>query len=103
MNFVTDLPDPMALGYSGILVIVDCLTRMDTNIPCSKDIDSPERACMVFEHVICKRRVLDNFTTNRGTVFTSQFWNRVRSHLSVNHQLSTAVHTRIDCQTERQP
>jgi len=39
MDFVTDLPESMASGYTGILVIVDCLTKMEIYLPCRKDID----------------------------------------------------------------
>jgi hypothetical protein len=102
MDFVTDLPESTASKYTGILVIVDRLTKMATYLPCRKDIDSPELARMFFEHVICKRGVPDNIVTDRGKEFTSRFWNRVCSHLSINHRLSTAFHPQTDGQTERQ-
>jgi hypothetical protein len=102
MDFVTDLPESTASAYSGILVIVDRLTKMAIYLPCRKDIDSPELARMFFEHVICKHGVPDNIITDRGTQFTSRFWNRVCSHMSINHRLSTAFHPQTDGQTERQ-
>jgi len=102
MDFVTDLPESTASKYTGILVIVDRLTKMATYLPCRKDIDSPELARMFFEHVICKRGVPDNIVTDRGKEFNSRFWNRVCSHLSINHRLSTAFHPQTDGQTERQ-
>jgi hypothetical protein len=64
MVFITNLPEPTASGYTGILVIVDRLTNMAIYLPCRKDIDSPELARMFFEHVICKRGVLDIITTD---------------------------------------
>jgi hypothetical protein len=102
MDFVTDLPDSTASGYTGILVIADRLTKMAIYLPRRKDIDSPELARMWFEHVICKRGVRDNIVTNRGKEFTSRFWKRVSSHLSINHRLLTAFHPQTDGQTERQ-
>jgi len=54
MDFGPDLTESMASGYTGILVIVDRLTKMAIYLPCRPDIDSPELARMVFEHVICK-------------------------------------------------
>ena len=53
MDFVTDLQESTASEYTGILVIVDRLTKMATYLPCRKDIDSPDLARMFFEHVIC--------------------------------------------------
>jgi len=72
---------------------------MATHPPCRKNIDSPELAQMFFEHVISKCDVPDNITTDRGKEFTSRFWDRVCSHLSINHQLSTSIHLQTDRQT----
>jgi len=96
MDFVTDLPDSMASGYTGILVIVDQLTKMAIDLVCWKDINLPELARLFFEHVICKRGVPDNMVTNRSTQFTSRYWTRVYSHLSTNQRLSTAFHPQMD-------
>jgi len=71
-------------------------------LPCRKDIDSPELARIFFEHVICKHGVPNNIVTNRRTQFTSRFWTRVCSHMSIDHRLSTAFHPQTDGQTERQ-
>jgi len=71
-------------------------------LPCRKHIDSPELARMFFEHMICKRGVPDNIVTNRGKEFSSRFWNRVCSHLSVIHRLSSSFHPQTDGQMEWQ-
>jgi len=73
MDFFTDLPESMASGYAGILIIVDRLTTIATYLPCRMDIDSPELARMVFEHLICKRGVPDNITSYRSRELTSRF------------------------------
>jgi len=102
MDFVTDLPESTTSGYTGILVVVDRLTKMVIYLPCRKDIDSPELARMFFEQVICKHGVPDSIVTDRGKEFTSRFWDRVCSHLSINHRLLTAFHPQNDGQRERQ-
>ena len=102
IDFVTDLPESTASGYTRILVIVDRLTKMAIYLLCRKDIASPELARLFFEHVICKRDVPDNIVLDRGTQFTSRFWMRVCSHLGTDHCLSTAFHPQTDGQTERQ-
>jgi len=96
MDFVTDLPESMASAYTGILAIVNRLIMMAIYLPCRKNIESPELARMLFEQVICKHCVPDNIITNRGKQFTSRFWNRVCSHMSINHRLSTAFHPQPD-------
>jgi hypothetical protein len=102
MDFVTDLPESTASAYTGILVVVDRLTKMAIYLPCRKDVDSPELARMFFEEVICKHGVPSNIVTDRGSQFTSRFWDRVCSHLSIDHRLSTSFHPQMDGQTERQ-
>jgi len=102
MDFVTNLPKSTASAYTGILVIVDRLTKMAIYLPCRKDIDSPELAPMFFKQVICKHSVPDNIITDRGPQFTSRFRNRVCSHMSINYRLLTAFHPQTDGQTERQ-
>ena len=101
-DLITDLPEAAASGHTGILVIVDHLTKMVINLPWRKDIDSPELAQMFFEHVICKQGVPDNITTDCGQELTSRFWDRVCSHLRINHRLSNALHPQTDGETERQ-
>jgi hypothetical protein len=94
IDFVTDLPESTASTYTGILVVVDRLTKMAIYLPCRKDVDSPELAC--------KHGVPSNIVTDRGSQFISRFWNRVCSHLSIDHRLSTSLHPQTDGQTERQ-
>jgi len=67
IDFVTDLPESTKSGYTGILVIVDQLTKMAIHQPCRQDIDPPELAGMFFGHVICKHGIPHNIVTDRGT------------------------------------
>jgi len=74
MDFVNDLPESTASGYTRILVIADPLTKIAIDLLCWKDIDLPEIAMLILQHVICKCSVPDNIVTNRGTQYTSRFW-----------------------------
>jgi hypothetical protein len=69
MDFVTDLPESTASGYTD-MVVVDRLTKMAIYLPWLKDVDSPELARMFFEEVICKHGVPSNIVTDRGSQFT---------------------------------
>ena len=81
MDFVTDLPPSLRIDianpYTGILVVVDRLTKMAIYLPCRKDIDSPELARLFFEHVLCQHGLPDNIITDRGGQFYSRFWKQV--------------------------
>jgi len=102
MDYVTNLPESTKSGYTSILAIVDQLTKMAIYLPCRKEIESPELACMFFEHVICKHGVPNNFITDGGTQFTSRLWTRVCCLMSIDHRLSTAFYPQTNGQTERQ-
>jgi hypothetical protein len=71
MDFITDLPETTASRYTGMLVIVNRLTKMAMYLPCRKDIDSPEVAQMIFDHLICKRGIPDILDADCGKDFTS--------------------------------
>ena len=53
IDFVTDLPESTASGYTGIAVIVGRFTKYAVYLLCFKDIGSPELAKMFIENVIC--------------------------------------------------
>jgi hypothetical protein len=101
MDIVTDIPESTTSGYTGILVIVDRLTKMAVYLPCRNHIDSSQLGQILFEHVIGKRGKPDNLVANYGKEFTSRFWNRVCSLLSINHKLSTAFYQQTNGQTEQ--
>jgi hypothetical protein len=66
MDCITYLPESTASGYTGILVIIDQLTKMAIYLPCRTDMDSPELAGMFFEHMMRKRGVPDILVPDRG-------------------------------------
>jgi hypothetical protein len=66
MEFITSLPVSMALGYTEILEIFTCLTKMATYLPCRNDFDSLELARMIFQLLTSKRGIEDTITTDRG-------------------------------------
>jgi len=102
MDCIIDLPDLTASGYTGILVIMDQLTKMAIYLPCRNDIDSPKLAWLFFAHVMYKRGILGNIFTDCGTQSTSRFRTLGSSHLRTNHRLSSFFCPQRDGQTEHQ-
>jgi len=98
--FVTDVPESKASGYTGILVIVNQLTKMANYLPCRKDMHSPELARLFFEQVICKCGIPDNIVSDRRIQFRSRFWTQECSHLSTDHRLSPPCHPHTDGDTD---
>jgi hypothetical protein len=102
MESVTTVPEWMMLGYTWMLVIVDRLPKMLNYLPCHQDIDSLQLACMFFDNMICNNQISNIIVTDHWTQFTSQSWTRVDFHMTINCQLSTALHVLMDSQTEPQ-
>jgi hypothetical protein len=70
MDGVSDLPESTNTGNTGMLVIVDRLTKMKIYQSCQKDIDYPEVARWFFKLMTWNHVVLNNIISNQGTQFT---------------------------------
>jgi hypothetical protein len=97
-NFVTDLP--VSNGHDSLLVFVDRFTKMCHVIPCNKTTDAPQFTCMFLDHVARLHGVPDSLVSDRGSIFTSQFWKCLSQLLGIKGRLSTAFHPQTDGQTE---
>jgi transposase InsO family protein len=51
--------------------------------------------------IVCLSRVPKKIVSNRGTQFTSKFWERLHENLDTFLRLSSAYHPRTDGLTER--
>ena len=104
MDFITDLP-PSAKNecvYDAILVVVDRYTKMVRYLPTNKTTAAVDLADIFFDEVVLKFGCPKGIVTDRGSVFTSNFWSQVCYHTYVKRRLSTAFHPQTDGQTERQ-
>lgn len=103
MDFITDLPPGKLYGrvVDAILVIVDRYTKMNIYVATTKRCDSVELAGILVEAVVRKFGVPRGILTDRGSLFTSQYWSDFAYEARVKHKLSTAFHPQTDGQTER--
>ena len=106
MDFITGLlvckhptsgPD-----FDTILVVVDRYSKMARYVACSKTVDSPELAKILWEHIFSIFSTFEGIVSDRGTVFTSAFWSALCFYMMCKQRLSTAFHPQTDGQTERQ-
>ena len=98
-DFVTDLP--ISEGFDSVFVVVDRLTKMSHLVPCNKTTTAPEFAQMFLDYVIRLHGIPDSIVSDRGSIFTSQFWTALSKSLGLAKRLSTAFHPQTDGQTER--
>ena len=104
MDFITGLPPSKYKGvvYDAILVIVDRFTKMVRYIPTTTTVDASQLAELFHTEIVCRYGMPDGIVSDRGSVFTSDFWSAICYHSKIKKRLSTAFHPQTDGQTERQ-
>jgi transposase InsO family protein len=105
LDFVTDLPKSQGdqgNTFDAILVLVDRFSKYVRYLPVAKTITAQGVADILLRQCFLKMGPPDTLVSDRGSVFTSQFWSDICFHLKINHRLSTAFHPQTDGQTERQ-
>ena len=99
MDFIVDLP--LSKTFDSIFVVVDRLTKMAHFIPCHKTVTGEETAKLFVDNVYKIHGFPDDIISDRGTQFTSKFWQSLFKILGVEIKLSSAYHPQTDGQTER--
>lgn len=105
MDFVTGLPE-VDLGSNkkvdAILVVVDRYSKMARYVACRKDIKAPEMATVLLHEVFKHYGYPESIISDRGSLFTSDYWADTCFYLKIHRSLSTAYHPQSDGQTEVQ-
>ena len=76
MDFITGLPRTKA-GYDSIWVVVDRLTKVAQFIPMKTTYTSAKLAKIYTTRTVCLHGVPRTIVSDRGTQFTSEFWNQL--------------------------
>ena len=100
MDFIVGLPRTQR-GYDSIWVIVDRLTKVAHFLPVKTTYTGPQLAALYMERIVCLHGVSKKIVSNRGTQFTSHFWQQVHSSMGTKLNFSVAYHSQTDGQTER--
>jgi hypothetical protein len=99
MDFIVKFPRTRA-GYDSIWVVVDRLTKSAHFIPINTSYSSAVLAELYMSRIVSLHGVL-KIVSDRGTQFTSHFWQQLHEALGTHLNLSLAYHPQIDGQTER--
>ena len=100
MDFIVGLPRTRD-GYDSICVIVDRLTKTTHFIPVRTTYTSAKLAELYMSRIVCLHGVLKKIVSDRGTQFTSRFWQKLHENLDTHLNFSSAYHPQTDGQTER--
>jgi hypothetical protein len=100
MDFIIGLPRTQK-GYNSIWEVVDQLTKVAHFIPVNTTYSGARLAELYISRIVCLHGVLKKIISDRGSQFTSQFWEQLHDSLDTKLRFSTAYHPQTDGQTER--
>jgi transposase InsO family protein len=100
MDFTVGLPRTRT-GYDSIWVVVDRLTKAAHFIPVKTTYNSAVLAELYMARIVCLHGVPKKIVSDRGTQFTSHFWQQLHEALGTHLKFSSAYHPQTDGQTER--
>ena len=103
MDFITGLPEARFDLHSvdSILVIVDRYTRMAKFFPVATTINAAELARLFHREIELKFGAPKGIVSDRGPIFTSEFWGQLAQITGTKLRLSSTFHPQSDGQTER--
>ena len=99
INLIGPLPE--SAGYNGILVIVDCFSKMACYIPINMNIMAQGVAKISWDWVFKNMGISQKVISNQGPQFVLRFMKELCSQLGIERNPSTAYHSQTDGQTER--
>jgi transposase InsO family protein len=100
MDFIVGLPRTRD-GYDSIWVIVGRLTKVAHFIPIKTTYTGAKLAELYMSRIVCLHGVPKKIVSDRGTQFTSRFWEKLHESMDTKLNFSSAYHPQTDGQTER--
>jgi hypothetical protein len=95
MDFIVGLPRTRA-GYDSIQVVVDRLTKTTHFIPVKTTYNSAVLAELYMSRIVCLHGIPKKIISDRGTQFTSHFWQQLHEALGTHLKFSSAYHPQTD-------
>jgi transposase InsO family protein len=100
MDFIVGLLKTQSC-YDSIWVIVDRLTKVAHFIPVKTTYSGPQLVVLYMSRIVCLHGVPKKIVSDKGTQFTSMFWERLLETLDNQLCFSSAYHPQTNGQTER--
>jgi transposase InsO family protein len=92
---------PPSNGFNLVWVVICRLTRQVHYIAAKDTITAAELAQLFLDNIVKLHGLPQTIVSDRGTLFTSHYWQEFMNALSIKHNLSTAHHQQTDGATER--
>jgi transposase InsO family protein len=100
MDFIVGLPRTQG-GYDSIWVIMDRLTKVAHFIPIKMTYSRAKLVELYMPRIVCLHGVPKKIISDRGSQFTSKFWENLHESMDTKLNFSSAYHPQTDGQTKR--
>jgi hypothetical protein len=100
MDFIVGLPTTQS-GYDFIWVIIDRFLKVVHFIPVKTTYKGSKLAELYIARIVCLHGVPKKIVSDRGTQFTSRFWEKLREAMDTKLNFSSAYHPQTVGETER--
>jgi hypothetical protein len=99
MDFIIGLPTTQS-GYNSIWVIIDRFLKVAHFIPVKTMYKGAKLAESYIARIVCLHGVPKKIVSDRGTQFTSRFWEKLHEAMDIRLNFSSTYHPQMDGQTE---
>jgi transposase InsO family protein len=100
MDFIIGLSTTQSC-YDSIWVIIDRFSNVAHFIPVKTTYKGANLAELYIARIVCLHGVPKKIVSDRGTQFTSRFWEKLHEAMDTKLNFSSVYHPQIDGQTER--
>jgi hypothetical protein len=100
MDFIVGLPRTQA-RYDSIWVIVELLTKVAHFIPVKTTYSGAKLVELYMSRIVCLHVVPKKIMSDRGSQFTSKFWEKLHEYMDKKLNFSSAYHPQTDGQMDR--
>ena len=100
MDFITGFPRSQK-GNNVIFVVIDRLSKVAHFFPVKETISAIQLAALYINRIVSLYGVPLEISLDRGSIFTSKFWESFQNALGTKLNFSTAYHPQSQGQVER--
>jgi hypothetical protein len=100
MDFIVGLPHTQT-GYDLIWIIVDRLTKVAHFISVEITYSGAKLVELYMSRIVCLHEVQKKIMSDRGSQFTSKFWEKLHESMDTKLNFSSTYHPQTDGQTDR--
>ena len=100
MDFITGFPKTKK-GNNAIFVVIDRLSKVAHFLPVRESITASQLAELYISRIVSLHGVPLEINSDRGSIFTSRFWESFQNAMGTHLSFSTAFHPQSSGQVER--